>query len=63
MNSAIKALLFTMFALLCTASCTDDFSRFQFGPKKPVKARDSGTPNMSDATGPDPDGGAAAEAE
>ena len=63
MNSAMKALVFTMFALLCSlTSCTDDFSRFQFGDKKPMKARDAGTQNMSDATGNDPDGSAGATA-
>lgn len=56
MNIAAKCLVF---ALLCAApSCTDDFSRFQFGQKKPTKTRDAGLQNMSDATGTDPDGAA-----
>jgi hypothetical protein len=37
-------------ALWLSAGCTDDFSRFQFGPKKPQRARDAGTQNVSDAT-------------
>jgi hypothetical protein len=59
MRRAAKAAVLAACALLCClASCKDDFSRFQFGEKKAAKARDSGTPNMSDATGNDPDGGA-----
>ncbi|HET8939451.1 MAG TPA: hypothetical protein VFN67_38660 [Polyangiales bacterium] len=37
-------------AVWLSAGCTDDFSRFQFGPKKPLRARDAGTQNVSDAT-------------
>ena len=37
-------------ALWLSTGCTDDFSRFQFGPKKPQRARDAGTQNVSDAT-------------
>jgi hypothetical protein len=56
MKIAAKCLVF---ALLCAASsCTDDFSRFQFGQKKPTKPLDAGARNMSDATGTDPDGAA-----
>lgn len=62
MNSATRA-VFPICALLCSlSSCTDDFSRFYFGQKRPAKALDSGTQNMSDAAGNDPDGGAGEEA-
>lgn len=57
MNTTTKALFFSIGALLCSvAGCTDDFSRFHF-QKKPTKTRDSGMPNMSDATTNDTDGG------
>ena len=62
MNIAAKWLVVAVCTSLCSlASCTDDFSRFQFGQKKPVK-RDAGAQNMSDATGTDPDGGAGGSA-
>lgn len=67
MNSRAKGLVLSMFAILCSlTSCNDDFSRFQFGQKKPMKTQDSGTENMSDETGTGADGGsggAAAQAE
>jgi hypothetical protein len=63
MNSAAKRFVFLVCVLSCVAtSCTDDFSRFQFGQKKPAKTRDAGPQNMSDATGNDPDGAAGAAA-
>ena len=58
MKSAAKASVLAICALCSLVSCSDDFSRFQFGEKKAAKARDSGIENMSDATGTDPDGGA-----
>lgn len=59
MSHVVKPSVLAACALLCCiASCNDDFSRFNFGEKKAVKARDSGTQNMSDETGNDPDGGA-----
>jgi hypothetical protein len=60
MNIAGKCIVLAVCTLLYSlTSCTADFSRFQFGQKKPTRPRDAGAQNVSDATGSDtePDAG------